>query len=335
MQKPVKRGNSWRIIVQYNKQRYTATRDTAKECEQWASRKILELKAHSPEELEQINNSLTFIDLFDLYYDKEGKFKRGVKFIKQQRKAFKKYWGDLADTLIHQITPHDIIKWRDKRLKKVTAGTVHRQMSLYSSIFTFACFELLILKANPFAGIKRPTKPKPRHRLISKDEIDLILDGLGYQSNQIPTEPRHYVAWSFLFALETAMRKGEILNIQHENIHDDYIHLPMTKNGTARDVPLSSRAKALLQLMPKKDTGQLVPHNSNSFRLIWQRNLHRVGLNGSLTFHDTRHEAITRFVNQQKLPVEILAKVTGHKDIKTLINVYYNPKATDIARMLG
>ncbi|WHP06715.1 integrase [Acinetobacter corruptisaponis] len=38
MQKPVKRGNAWRIVVRHNGLRYSATRDTAHECEQWAAK---------------------------------------------------------------------------------------------------------------------------------------------------------------------------------------------------------------------------------------------------------------------------------------------------------
>jgi len=44
MQKPVKRGDAWRITVRYLRKRYTATRDTASECEQWAAKKLLELQ---------------------------------------------------------------------------------------------------------------------------------------------------------------------------------------------------------------------------------------------------------------------------------------------------
>ncbi len=66
---------------------------------------------------------------------------------------------------------------------------------------------------------------------------------------------------------------------------------------------------------------------------MWERRKAKVGLIGH-TFHDTRHEAITRFVNNQKLPVEVLAKVTGHKNIKVLVNTYYNPDVEDIGDMV-
>ncbi len=332
MQKPIRRGNSWRMTVRFNGQRYTVTRDTEEECIKWAQLKLIELKSQDAK-IDHIIH-LTYKELFQKYFDEVGSKKRGASFIAQQLKAFEKYWGKLALESIHNITPQKVTKWRNDRLKKVSPGTVQRQMCLYSSVFTYAKSELFLIKENPFSGVHKPLKPAPRSRLISEHEIEDIIKGLDYSVGQVPTKPSHFVAWAFLFAMETAMRKGEILGITRNNIHEDYVHLPMTKNGTARDVPLSHKARAMLDLLTV-DIGHVIPHNSNSFRLIWQRNLHRVGLNGLVKFHDTRHVAITRFVNQQKLPVEILAKVTGHKSINVLVNTYYNPKASDIAKMLN
>jgi integrase len=54
-----------------------------------------------------------------------------------------------------------------------------------------------------------------------------------------------------------------------------------------------------------------------------------------INFHDSRHEAITRMVKVRKLPVEVLAKITGHKTIGILINTYYNPDAQDLVEMFN
>ena len=332
MQKPIKRGNSWRITVRHNGQRYNATRDTEQECIKWAKLKLIELQNEDAKSSKNLVH-LTYQELFEKYYADVGSKMRGFKYISQQLKSFEKYWGRLTKESIHDITPQKITKWRNDRLKEVSPGTVQRQMCLYSSVFTYAVRELFLLDKNPFSMVQKPQKPAPRSRLISDDEIDDILLGLGYSHGMRPVLPSHFVGWAFIFAMETAMRRGEIIGIKWENIYDDHIHLPMTKNGTARDVPLSKKARELIALVPKNGK-KLLPHNDNSFRLLWERNLHRVGLNGLVHFHDTRHVAITRLVNKQKLPVEILAKVTGHKTINTLINTYYNPKPSDIAKML-
>ena len=60
----------------------------------------------------------------------------------------------------------------------------------------------------------------------------------------------------------------------------------------------------------------------------------RAGLT-HINFHDSRHEAITRMVKVRKLPVEVLAKITGHKTISMLVNTYYNPDAQDLVEMFN
>lgn len=335
MQKAIQRGNAWRIQVRYKNLRDGATRDTAKECEQWAARRLIELQHEYENAATEEKPDFPFKVLFEKYFEEVGRNMASAGYIMQQVKAFDKYFGKLANESIHDITPRKISLWRNNRLKEVSAGTVHRQMSLYSAVFTYAKNELFLIKTNPFAEVTKPSKPKPRNRRITPDEIKTILDGLDYVPGTTPTTPRQYVGWTFLFALETAMRRGELINITCNHIHSDYIHLPKTKNGESRDVPLTREARALLDLVPHTSKVKLIPHTNNSFRLIWERNLNAVGLMGHIRFHDSRHEAITRLVNIRKIPVEILAKITGHKDIKTLIVTYYNPTASDIARMLN
>jgi integrase len=56
-----------------------------------------------------------------------------------------------------------------------------------------------------------------------------------------------------LCAVETAMRRGEILGMEWQHVHERHVHLPRTKNGTARNVPLSSRARALIGLLQRRE----------------------------------------------------------------------------------
>lgn len=68
----------------------------------------------------------------------------------------------------------------------------------------------------------KPKKPKARTRRIHPSEVALMLKVLNYEMGTVPTLPQHYVAWGFLFALETAMRRGEILGIEKKDIYDEY-----------------------------------------------------------------------------------------------------------------
>lgn len=330
--KPRKRGEAFYIEIMINGKRSSATRDTSKECEQWAAQKILEARANQLAEDQGVKQHYPFKTLFHKYYDEVGKKLRGSIYVKQQLGPFEEKFGALAEMSIHEITPRHLTAWRNKRSKEVGANTVLREMALYSSVFSYAVKELFLLDVNPWVNVKKPIKPKARNRRIRDNEIEILIEALSYSHGQVPTLPEHYVAWAFLFALETAMRRGEIHSIQMTDIHARHVHLPKTKNGDARNVPLTKKALELLSVI-EHDGPKLIPQSENAFRLMWERRKAKVGLE-EIKFHDTRHEAITRFVNNQKLPVEVLAKVTGHKTIKVLVNTYYNPDVDDIADML-
>ena len=64
---------------------------------------------------------------------------------------------------------------------------------------------------------------------------------------------------------------------------------------------------------------------------FWLVVSNRLGIT-DLNFHDTRHEATTRLA--KKLPIQDLAKVTGHKDLKMLMR-YYNPTVQELAQRLN
>ena len=73
-----------------------------------------------------------------------------------------------------------------------------------------------------------------------------------------------------LFAIETALRRGELLAMAKKDIYDGYVHLPKTKNGDSRNVPLSEEAKELLKLI--QHTGRnIIPQSENAFRLMWEK----------------------------------------------------------------
>ncbi|MFV5516724.1 tyrosine-type recombinase/integrase [Acinetobacter gerneri] len=334
MQKPIKRGSAYRIQIKYKYLRDSATFDTHNECEKWAEKRLIELKLQYANDLKYGRKEhFPLLKLFHLYFEKEAQFKKSRNYVSNHIHALYLYYGELTYKSIHEITPQDIAGNRDRRLKQVNPSTVNREMALTSSVFSFAVKELFLLKENPCSHVKKPQPNRARNNRINTEYEDKVLEGLKYVRGSIPNEPRHYVAWSFLFALATAMRKGEILSLNHASVFPDFVRLNDTKNGYPRDVPLTKDAMELLKLLPKQND-KLIPLSSNAFRLIWQRNLHRVSLNKIITFHDTRHEAITRFVHKYKLPVEILAKITGHKTISVLVNTYYNPTASEIASML-
>jgi integrase len=136
-----------------------------------------------------------------------------------------------------------------------------------------------------------------------------------------------------ILAIETGMRRGEILSLRWEHIDLDrrVAHLPMTKNGGSRDVPLSTRAAAMLVKLGASDRGPVFDVTAHAFEQAWRRLRHRAGLH-DLRFHDMRHEAISRLFEKGFNAVEVAA-VSGHADVHTLVR-YTHLRAVDLVALL-
>ena len=119
-----------------------------------------------------------------------------------------------------------------------------------------------------------------------------------------------------------------------KNVHIDkmYVHLPDTKNGLTRDIPLSERAEALLRHMKGVNSPRVLSIDSDSLSSLFRRYRDKCDIQ-DLRFHDLRHEATTRMAQIIQNPAD-LAKITGHTDINILVNTYYNPTATEVAQRL-
>lgn len=228
---------------------------------------------------------------------------------------------------VESLDQIDMIYFRNERLKHVQGSSVSREMQLLGGVFRYALRELRIIKTSPLAEVDKPKDNPHRERRITDLEVQQILTSYAYDGTFTPLNKRQQTAWVFMFALETAMRAGEITGLTWDNVFKDHVLLPDTKNGTARRVPLSHRAVELLALMKGIDDIQVMTIKADALSTGFTKRIKELGIQ-DLRFHDTRHEACTRLA--QWLPVHDLAKVSGHKDISMLMR-YYNPTATELA----
>lgn len=244
---------------------------------------------------------------------------------------------DWAKQPLSQLKPATISEWRDERLAKVKPATVIREMTTLRSVIEYARRDLGWITVNPIRDVRAPAEPPPRDRLISEPEIAAMIDELDY-AGPVQTV-RHEVAVALLLALETAMRAGEICGLRWERIKGNVAHLPKTKNGDARDVPLSTKAVALLKAMRgkqlihvrKKSDGRVFHITPATLDTLFRRARQDAGLEG-FTFHDSRANAITRL--SKVLDIHDLARMIGHRDLNSLL-VYYRAPASSIAERLG
>lgn len=130
------------------------------------------------------------------------------------------------------------------------------------------------------------------------------------------------------------MRLGEIVGLRWENVDfgSRVATLPMTKNGTRREVPLSSRAVETLRNLPRAIDGRVFPITDEAVKRAWRNATARAGID-DLRFHDLRHEATSRLFERGLDTMEVAA-VTGHKTL-TMLRRYTHLKAADLAKKLG
>ena len=222
-----------------------------------------------------------------------------------------------------------VAKFRDDRLKQISPAAVIREIACISSIINHARKEWGISMVNPVPLVRKPSVPKGRERLINEKELAsllAVLEPVGKRS--IWMKPL------VLLALETAMRRGELLDLRWEDVNftDCTATLWETKNGDKRVVPLSSKALQVLLTMPRSIGGKIFPMNGFAVSRAWSTATERAGIT-DFHFHDLRHAAITRMAT--KLPNVIeLAAVSGHKSLR-MLQRYYHPNASELARKLG
>ena len=296
----------------------------------------LEARAWAVETEQVFNRNIKLIkgktvaEAFVRYRDEVSPLKKGqrwevIRFNKLLRAPF-------ASLFLTDLHTDDLEQWKNTELKRVKSSTVNRDLNLIASVIETARKQWKWADNNPVRDVNRPKNPRPRDRRISDAEITRALAALDYTEDKPVITQRHQIAVAFLLALETAMRQGEIwgLTWEHVNLLEQFVILPETKNGSSREVPLSLRAVDLLKKLSPQSDGRVLHCNQDSSGAIFRRALKLASID-NLTFHDTRHEALTRLA--RRLDVLDLARMVGHHDPRSLM-IYYNARASEIAKRL-
>ena len=226
-----------------------------------------------------------------------------------------------------QLTSQAIADFRDRR--PLDGGrTCHYDLILIRHCLKIAMNEWgLMMSSNLVDGLKMPPSSPARNRRLDDGEFERL--------EETAKQTKNPHIWPIIvFAIETGMRRGEILGLRWEHVDLDrrIAYLPLTKNGSSREVPLSTKAALVLaRQRQRNDTPSPFPVTPNGFRLAWDRLRSRAGLS-DLRFHDLRHEAISRFF-ELGLNIPEVAVISGHKDPRMLFR-YTHLRAVDLVNRL-
>ena len=203
--------------------------------------------------------------------------------------------------------------------------------------------------ADTAAGCARKTDQERDRRLAPAEEkrIREILAGAKPEGRERPLELRNREDLILIFdlALETAMRMREMytLDVSQIDVAQRTVFLDKTKNGSKRQVPLSSVALDRLKthLLVAKDPRVFPwwdgrPETLKATTSLLSQQFGRVFAAAGcpdLRFHDLRHEATSRLFERTNLSDLQIAKITGHKDPRMLAR-YANLRGSDLAGAL-
>jgi integrase len=322
-----KRGARWRAAVCVRRVRRSKSFRTKAEAASWA----LEQEASLAKGTGKAPPGATVRTLLEKYAREVSEHKRGKR---EESLRISRILRDdaLANVALEALGSADIAAWRDRRLKAVSAASVRREWTLLSHACTVAVRDWQWLQANPCRVARRPPPPPHRERIMAPDEVERICFALGYDGGK-PQTVSQRVAVALLLSLETALRASELTGLTWDRVDLERRVARLsaaTKAGVGRDVPLSTEAARLFELLPR-DSATVLALQPRQVDALFRKARDKAGV-ADLHWHDSRHTAITRLA--QRLHVLDLARMVGHRDLR-MLQVYYNQSAEEIAGKLG
>ena len=327
---------TWRVQMQVNGERVGGTFATKRAADDWIARTKVEKTAASQGKTGTLKTMGQCMERYakEVSPDKRGGDKEVIRI-----NALLRHDKFPVKIKMSELTPDHFTAWRDARLKVVSRGSVLRDMNLVSSVLTTARREWRWINANPLSDVRRPQEPDHREIVITRRQIVTMLRALNYGVWPVRSV-QQAVGMAFAMALCTGMRAGEICALKWGDVYEDHVVLHITKNGKRREVPLSSRAKMILERMRGFDEEKVFGLTSQTLDAMFRKYRARAGLSG-FTFHDSRHTAATMIAGRMRsgsIPAQQavmdLCKMFGWSKMDQAL-VYYNPKASDIAARLG
>ncbi|MCL6285543.1 site-specific integrase [Ruegeria sp. 2012CJ41-6] len=239
----------------------------------------------------------------------------------------------LCGTRLDRLRAEQFSEWRDNRLKRMKPASVCRYLGVVQHALDIAKRDWgMPLPVNPVREVRRPVVRNRRERRITTEERVALLDCAGRYQNPL-LQPL------ITLALETAMRRGELLAIRWCDVDTrlSVVRLRTSKNGHARTVPLSSEALRMFDRLREDERNSnpdahVFPMKGNAVQLAWGRIVRRAGIR-DLRFHDCRHEAISNFF-ERGFSLPEVALISGHRDTRMLLR-YTHLNAVSIAAKLA
>lgn len=242
---------------------------------------------------------------------------RNPKTAEKTIKAFESSFPTLMDFQLSDITAWEIEKWRNKRLTDgVKPATTNRQINTIKGCLSRAV-EWGAIDSHDLNKVKALTVDNSKVRYLSKDEETRL-------RNSLKTCDTEFLEVIVLLALNSGMRKGELLSLEWNHINFDNkivtVDFQNAKSGTTRHIPLNTQAfNTLKQWQLETDGIGFVFKDKNNAQLkdfpyVWGALLDEAKIT-NFRFHDLRHHFASKLV-MASVDLNTVRELLGHSDLK-------------------
>ena len=302
-----KRGQNWYIDYSYKGRRYKEKIGPDKNSAKVILNKKLTEIAENRFLDKRIETTLTFREFSEFYMETYSKpNKKSWKSCDLVRiKALTPYFGGHK---LDMISPTQIEDYKKHRLTSVAPSTVNRELTCLKHLYNKAN-EWEKTDKNPAKLIRKLRENNSRLRYLTEEEMtQLIANANGYLEAII------------ILALNTGMRRGEILSIRKHDI--DYalglIYLLVTKNGDRRNVPMNTTVMNTLKNLPPIEGSDYIFRNQNGQPIVnidkkFPQLLKKTGIE-NFRFHDLRHTFASRLA-MKSIDINMIRELLGHKSL--------------------
>ena len=336
MAKVRKRGNSYQIdYLDPHGKRIRLTFKKKKDAEAELGKRV-SLIAENPKRYLEISKACTVI--FDELVEKyEENFKHQRSFHNSKKFSIDRLKKEFSGRLLGSISYLDLETFRNQ-LKNtlIQHGSLRKDASVNR---VMACLRHMLTKAvewemldrNPFEkGRSLQLKENNRRlRYLTEEEIAKLLKEcpdpsvpwLKRERGRIIGSQAPYLKDFVVIALNTGMRKGEILSLKWTQIRNGFIYLEKTKTDDARQVPINRDLGECLKGIRKRQhliSQYIFSDGSGGFirdiKTAFKSALIRAGIT-DFRPHDLRHTFASHYLMRGG-SLKGLKEVLGHKDIK-------------------
>ncbi|MFH1363314.1 MAG: site-specific integrase [Candidatus Omnitrophota bacterium] len=320
-----KRGDNWSIDYRAYGKRYRECIGTSKKLAQEVLNKRMVEIAEGKFLDKKKNLSVLFEDLAKDYIELYSKnHKRSWDKDITRLKPLQIHFGGKH---LHQITPFMIQDYISKRKngeiriskERITLDTINRELACLKHMFTKAV-EWGKAEQNPGKKVKLFRENNERTRYLEVEEAEKLVNNCTSYTKRI-----------VILALNTGMRKGEILSLKWVDIdfRRGIVYLSNTKNGERREIPMNEAVRQAFIRQPKYKDSPYVFCNKHGepFRDIRKSFVAGLKKSGIINFrfHDLRHSFGSQLV-MSGVDLNTVRELLGHKSLRmTLRYAHLSP----------